>query len=266
MMDDFIIRAALAGVAVAVVAAPLGCFVVWRRMAYFGGALSHTALLGVALGLMLNLNPMVGVGVVTIAAALLLSGMGRNTVLGFDTLLGIIAHAALALGLIIAATLSDVRVDLYAYLFGDILAVSADDVWFIWAGAGAVLAALVWQWRALLMATVHSELAHVEGVNVRFAETFFVVLLAIVVALAMKVVGVLLVASMLIIPPAAARGLSRTPEAMAIWAAVLATASVGAGMWLSLTYDTPTGPSIVAASAGLYVVVTLAVRRVMCGL
>ncbi len=252
-MDDFIVRAVMAGMGVALAAAPLGAFVVWRRMAYFGGAISHTALLGVALGFLLGINPIIGVALVSVVAGLMLLGY-RGRYLGNDTLLGIIAHGALALGLIVASTVEGVRVDLMAFLFGDILSVSAGDVYFIWAGCVLVLVALGFLYKSLLAVTVHSELAAVEGVNVRLTETAFVLLLAIVVALSIKVVGVLLIASMLIIPAAAARSFSSTPERMIILAAILGAVSVAIGIGASLEFDWPAGPAIVAGATILYIV------------
>lgn len=253
MMDDFIIRALMAGMGVALAAAPLGAFVVWRRMAYFGGAISHTALLGVALGFLLGINPIIGVGLVSVVAALMLLGY-RGRYLGNDTLLGIIAHGSLALGLIVASAVEGVRVDLMAFLFGDILSVSAADVYFIWGGCALVIGVLGFLYKPLLAVTVHSELAAVEGVNVRLVETAFVLLLAVVVALSIKVVGVLLIASMLIIPAASARSFSSTPERMIVLAAVMGVISVGIGMGASLEFDWPAGPAIVVGATALYIV------------
>jgi zinc transport system permease protein len=253
-MDDFLTRAALAGIAVAIVAGPLGAFVVWRRMAYFGDALSHTALLGVALGFLSGVQPGLGVAFVVIAAALILGGMNGVKGLSLDTLLGIVAYAALALGLIVTATLDGVRIDLMGYLFGDILAVSQGDVMWLWLGAALVLAGLLKLWNPLLSVTVHADLAGVEGVPVRRVELAFMLLLALVVALAMKVVGILLVTSMLVVPAAAARSFARTPEAMAFYAAIIGAWSVGMGLWASYVYDAPAGPSIVAAATLFFVV------------
>lgn len=250
--DGFLTRALLAGLAVALVAGPLGAFVVWRRMAYFGGALSHMALLGVALGFLLGVDPALGVAFVVVAGALLLSGAQGVRGLSLDTLLGILAHAALAIGLIVSASLDTVRIDLMGYLFGDILAVGWDDVYWVWGGATVILAILFKLWRPLLSITVHSDLAQVEGINVRRTELLFMLLLALVVALAMKVVGILLVTSMLIIPAAAARALTRTPEAMGAVAALLGMVAVFAGLGASYQFDIPAGPGIVAAASILF--------------
>lgn len=252
-VDAFLVRAVLAGCAVAIVAGPLGAFVVWRRMAYFGGALSHTALLGVALGFLVGVEPIAGVSFVVVSVALILGGLQRVRGLSLDTLLGVVAHAALALGLIVASTLEGVRIDLMGYLFGDILAVGWADVAWIWLSIVVILGALSFLWRDLLSATVHADLAQVEGVNVRRTDVVFMLLLACVVALAMQVVGILLVTSMLIIPASAVRSLSRTPEAMAALAAGTGVISVCAGLWASYLFDIPAGPGIVAAASLLFV-------------
>lgn len=251
-MDEFLIRAVLAGLAVALAAGPLGAFVVWRRMAYFGGALSHTALLGVALGFLVGVSPSLGVAFVVVAAALLLGTLGSVRGLSLDTLLGIVAHAALAAGLIVTATLQNVRIDLMAYLFGDILAVGWNDVAWLWAGALVIVVLMLGLWRPMLNATVHADLAFVEGVNVRRMELLFMLMLALVVALAMKVVGILLVTSMLVIPAATARAVARTPEAMGVLAALIGVIAVGVGIWGSFAYDAPAGPAIVLAASTLF--------------
>lgn len=253
-MDDFLIRALLAGVGVALVAGPLGSFVVWRRMAFFGGTLSHSALLGVALGFLLGLNLNIAIFAVCAFVAVVLVILEKKTRLATDTLLGILAHASLAIGLIALAMLESRRIDLMTYLFGDILATTKMDVAIIYLGGIAVLLVLAFLWRPLLSATVHEELAFVEGVPVTAVNLAFMLLLAVVVALAMKVVGILLVTSLIIIPAAAARPLSRTPERMAALAGVIGCMAVAGGLWGSVAFDTPSGPSIVVAAFALFAV------------
>ena len=251
-MDDFLLRALAGGLGVALAAGPLGTFVVWRRMAYFGDALAHSALLGVVLGVVLDIDPQLGVIATCLLLALALALLQRQRRLATDTLLGIFAHAALSLGLVALAFLETVRVDLVAYLFGDILAISTSDLYWIWGGNLLALAALTLIWRPLLAATVHEELALVEGAPVFLARLAFILLIAIVVAVAMKVVGILLITSLLIIPAAAARRFARSPEGMAALAGVLGCAAIGAGLWASLRWDTPAGPSVVVAATALF--------------
>lgn len=264
MIADFFLRALAAGIGVALVAGPLGCFIVWRRMAYFGDSLSHGALLGIAAGLATGSDLTVSVFVVSVAVAAILLLLQRRAALAADTLLGLLAHSTLALGLVALAFVSAVRVDLMGYLFGDILAVSRGDVALVWLGGAAVLGVLATIWRPLFAATVSPELAEAEGLMPQRAEWIFTLLLAAVIAVAMKVVGVLLVTAMLIIPAAAARRLSAGPEQMAALAASIGVVAVVAGLFGSLRWDTPAGPTIVVAALGLFVlslVTGLARRR-----
>ncbi|GAA6209328.1 metal ABC transporter permease [Cognatishimia sp. WU-CL00825] len=251
MLDDFLIRATLAGIGVALAAAPLGCFVVWRRMAYFGDATSHAAILGIALSLALNTSVFTGALAVALIMALTVTSLsGRGYAM--DTLLGVMAHSALAIGLVAVSFLQGVRLDLMAYLFGDILAVSKSDLAVIWIGAVAVMALMVYRWSALLTATLNHGLAYASGIDPRREQLILTICLAVVVAVAIKVVGVLLIVAMLIIPAAAARPLAQTPESMAVAAAALGGISAVLGLRLSFLYDTPAGPSIVCVAAGLF--------------
>lgn len=259
MLDDFQTRALLAGLGLALAAGPLGSFVVWRRMAYFGDATAHAAILGVALALALQLPVGAGVLIVSLAMALTVSTLAARG-WAMDTTLGVLAHAALAFGLVAVSFVPGVRADLSAYLFGDILAVSRADVGLVWGGAAVVLALLVWRWQALLTATLSEELAHAHGIRPNREQLVLTVALALVVAVALKVVGALLIAAMLIIPAAAARALSRTPEAMAGLAVGIGALSVVAGLQLSLWQDTPAGPSIVTAAALVFALAAITGR------
>jgi zinc transport system permease protein len=261
-MDDFMLRAFAAGIGVALVAAPLGSFVVWRRMAYFGDTLAHSALLGVALGFLLDITPNLAVILVAAVIAILLLLLQTRRELATDTLLGILAHGTLAVGLVVMAFQDAVRVDLMGYLFGDILAVTATDLWWIWGGGGGVLLAMVWAWRPLLSSTVHEELAQVEGVPVWRIRLGFMLMIAMVIAIAMKIVGVLLITSMMIVPAAAARRCSTTPEQMTVVAALIAVLAVSLGLGASWFWDTPAGPSVVVAAVLLFAFTqSLPVRR-----
>ncbi|WP_375740829.1 zinc ABC transporter permease subunit ZnuB [Pseudomonas boanensis] len=251
-MADFLLNALLAGLALALVAGPLGSFVVWRRMAYFGDTLSHAALLGVALGLMLDVSPTLAVTVGCVLLAVLLVTLQQRQPLASDTLLGILAHSTLSLGLVVLSFMSEVRIDLMGYLFGDLLAVSDMDLAWILGGSALVLVALILMWRPLLAITVHEELARVEGLPVAAIRLGLMLLIAVVIAVAMKIVGVLLITSLLIIPAAAAQRHARSPEQMALGASVLGLLAVCAGLSLSWFKDTPAGPSIVVSAATLF--------------
>jgi zinc transport system permease protein len=260
-MDEFLWRALLGGVGLAAVAGPLGSFIVWRRMAFFGDALAHSALLGVALAFLLDVNLNLGVVVVCLALAALLAWLQSRGGLAGDTLLGVFAPSALSLGLVAIAFMERLRVDLISYLFGDILAVSAVDLAWIYGGGAVVLAALAAMWRPLLAMTVHEELARVEGVPVERLRFAFIALLAIVIAAAMKIVGVLLITSLLIIPAATARRFARSPETMAMLAAAFGAVAVAAGLYASLVLDTPSGPTVVVAAAFAFAVSVALPRR-----
>jgi len=252
MFDDFVLRALLAGVLIAIVCGPLGCFIVWRRMAYFGDTMSHSALLGVALGLALEMNITLGIIAICIAIALLLFSLQHQQRLATDTLLGIFAHASLSLGLVALSFMEGIRVDLMAYLFGDVLAVTHADLWLIGIGGVIVLAMLLGMWRSLLAMTVNADLAAAEGVPVVWVRLGFMLLIALVIAVAMKIIGILLITSLLIIPAATARRFSQTPEQMALTAAVLGIVAVAMGLGASLQWDSPSGPSIVVAATVLF--------------
>lgn len=253
-MADFLLWAWLGGLMIAAIAGPLGSFMVWRRMAYFGDTLAHAALLGVALGLLLQVNISLAVVLVCLLLALLLSTLMHTRIIATDTLLGILSHASLSLGLVSLSIFDHQSIDLIGFLFGDLLAIGVQDLTWIALSCGLALVVLVRLWRPLLAITVNEELAQVEGINVALVRTLLMLLVAVVIAVAMKVVGVLLITSLLIIPAAAARGLSNSPEQMAVLASLLGMLAVSGGLALSWFYDTPTGPSIVLIASALFFV------------
>jgi len=252
MVDDFLLRALLGGMGAAAIAGPLGCMVVWRRMAFFGETIAHSALLGVALGLLLNVNVLLGVAAITLAVSLILVAVQSQKQIATDTLLGILAHAMLSFGLIATAFIATARLDLMAYLFGDILAVDTTDLMWIFGGGALVLLSLALIWRPLLAATIHEELAAAEGVNVIWMRLALMLLIAVTMAVAMKIVGILLITSLLIIPAATARPFARTPEMMAVLAAFAGMLAVLFGLGGAVMFDLPAGPGIVAAASVLF--------------
>lgn len=262
MFDDFFVRAVIAGIGVALTTGPLGCFVVWRRMAYFGDTMAHSALLGVAISLLLSLNLIISVFAVAVVVSLILLVLQRRQALSADALLGILSHSTLAIGLVLVAFMSWVRIDLMAFLFGDILAVTRQDIALIWGGGLIVLAAVVLLWRPLVASTVSEEVAEAEGLNPERARLLFMLMMALVIAIAMKIVGILLITSLLIIPAATARRFSASPERMAVLASLIGALAVAGGLFGSLHYDTPSGPSIVVAALLLFIVSLLPFRRV----
>lgn len=251
-MIELLLPGWLAGIMLACAAGPLGSFVVWRRMSYFGDTLAHASLLGVAFGLLLDVNPFYAVIVVTLLLAAGLVWLEKRPHLAIDTLLGIMAHSALSLGLVVVSLMSNIRVDLMAYLFGDLLAISTTDLAWILGGSALVLVLLAALWRPLLAVTVHEELATVEGLPVAGLRLALMLLIAVVIAVAMKIVGVLLITSLLIIPAAAAQRHARSPEQMAVGASLLGVTAVCCGLAMSWFKDTPAGPSIVVCAAVLF--------------
>lgn len=253
MLDDFLIRAVLAGLGLVLATGALGCFVVWRRMAYFGDSTAHAAILGVVLSYALSLPLYLGTLGVALAMALMLThltGRGQSA----DTVLGVLAHSALAFGLVAASLVPSLRVGLESFLFGDILAVTAGDLVWVWAGSASILALLVWRWQRLVTVSVNEELAMAAGINPARERLILSLALALVVAISIRIVGALLVSALLIIPAATARGFARTPERAAVFATGCGAVSVLAGLMASLWLDTPAGPSVVAASALIFTV------------
>ncbi|NVK35111.1 MAG: metal ABC transporter permease [Rhodobacteraceae bacterium] len=263
MLDDFFVRAIVAGIGVALVAGPLGCFIVWRRMAYFGDTLSHSALLGVALSLLLEINTTLAVFGMSVLLSVILLVLSKRQTLSSDALLGLLAHSSLAIGLVCLAFMTWVRMDLLGLLFGDILAVTRNDIVVVYAGGGIVLAVLILIWRRLFAGTVNADLAEAEGMKPETINIVFMLLMAAVIAIAMKVVGVLLITALLIMPAAAARRLAKTPEQMAVVAAGLGAIAVIGGLFGSLEWDTPSGPSIVVAALFLFLLCHVLVDAIM---
>lgn len=257
MLDDFFTRALIAGTGVALVAGPLGCFIVWRRLAYFGDTLSHAALLGVAMAFLLEVNITLAVFFVSVFVSLALLLLQRQATLSSDALLGLLAHSALAIGLVALAFMTWVRVDLMGFLFGDILAVTPFDIAVIWIGGASVLIVLAMIWRSLFAATVSVELAQAESMKPERSNIIFMLLMAAVIAISMKIVGVLLITALLIIPAAAARRFASGPEQMAVLASIIGVLAVFGGLFGSLEWDTPAGPSIVVAALVLFVISVL---------
>ena len=253
MLDDFFVRGLLAATGTACLAGPIGCIVLWRRMAYFGDSMAHSALLGVALGVVIGLNPGIGVFLAAITVALALVLLQRLTSLASDSLLGILSHSTLSLGLVVLVLAqSSQSHDLLGLLFGDVLAVTRTDLLLIWGGGAVCLAVLAWIWHGLVASILHEDLARAEGVPVLRNQLIYIVLMAAVVAAGMKVIGVLLIVALVIIPAAAARALSRTPEQMALIAVGSGIAAGISGLFGSLWMDTPSGPTIVVAALILF--------------
>jgi zinc transport system permease protein len=254
-MDEFVLRALIGALLLAAMLGPLGAFTVWRQMAYFGDTIAHSALLGVAVALLTGgaLPMTLCIFAVAVLVALLLSRFARDARFHADTLLGILAHGTLAFGVLLVALSRNIRVDINAYLFGDILAISWNDVMVLAGLALVILALLRWQWKPLLMVTIDPAIAQVEGVKVARSQQLLTLMLAAVIAVSIKLTGVLLITALLIMPAAAARYLARSPLQMALWGSVLGCAAVVSGLFASLKIDAPSGPMMVVMAAVIFV-------------
>ena len=253
MFDDFFTRALIAGVGIAIIAGPLGCLVIWRRLSYFGDTLSHSALLGVTLAYAFSINITLSVFSISSVVAILLINLQKRTKLAGDSLLGLLAHSTLAIGLVLIGFLSSIRFDLMGLLFGDILAVTTDDIALVWIGGIIILGILYFIWKSLFSATVNYDLAAAEGMKPEISNLIFTLLLAGVIALSIKMIGALLITGLLLIPAAIARNLSNSPKQMIIIAILAGIASVVIGLFTSLELNTSSGPSIIVVSLALFI-------------
>lgn len=252
LTTDFVLYALAAGISLALIAGPLGSFIVWRRMSYFGDTLAHSALLGIALGLISGSNPQLSIIISCLLFAFILTILDRRPSVSTDALLGILAHSSLALGVVVLALADSVRVDLEAYLFGALLTIGNADLIWILLVVALVSIVLFWFWNDFVSITVHAEIAEIEGANVNRLNLILVMLIALTIAVSMKIVGVLLITSLLIIPPAAARSMATTPEQMAVKASLIGVVSVILGLVSAFYFDVPVGPSIVVVATLIF--------------
>ena len=261
MLDDFIVRAIIAGIGIALVTGPLGCFVVWRRLSFFGDTLAHSALLGVLISITLDINVSLTIFVVASLVAILLLRLERTTNLAGDSLLGLISHSSLAIGLVILGFLSFIRFDVMGVLFGDILSVNSNDLLVIWIGGALILVVLSYIWKPLFASTVNYELAEAEGMKPERVNAIFTILLAALIAISIKMIGVLLITGLLIIPTAMARNLSDNPRQMVILSIIGGLLSVLIGLYTSFEINTSSGPSIVVVALILFILSLMRIRK-----
>ncbi len=253
MLDDFFFRALIAGLGVALVTGPLGCFVIWRRLSFFGDTLAHAALLGVTISLAIDMNISLAVFIVSSIVALILLRLQKTTNLAGDALLGLLAHSSLALGLVVLGFLSFIRFDIMGLLFGDILSVTKVDLIVIWVGGLAIILILKLIWKSLFASTINYDLAAAEGMNPEKANAIFTILMAAIIAISIKMVGLLLITGMLIVPAAMARNLSNSPRQMVFFSVIGGLLSVLIGLFASLEINSPSGPSIISVALILFI-------------
>lgn len=253
MFDDFFIRALVAGIGIAFVTGPLGCFVVWRRLSYYGESIAHSSLLGAGIGILIGIGINFGVVFICLLFGILFLWLQQSKALSSDTLLGVLAHFALAVGIIVIS-FNKIKIDLHAFLFGDILTVSINDIWGMYIGVLIAITLILSNWSSLLLVTLDEDLAKSEGINPLYVNILLTTIMTIVVALSLQIIGLLLITAMLIIPAATARRLVNSPEGMVIVATLIGIFSVVFGIYLSVEMDLPSGPSIVVVSSILFFV------------
>ena len=261
MIDDFFIRALIAGIGIALVTGPLGCFVIWRRLSFFGDTLSHAALLGVTFSISFDVNISLSVFIVSSIVAIILIRLQKNTNLAGDALLGLLAHSSLAIGLVVLGFLSFIRFDIMGLLFGDILSVTLNDLLIIWIGGAVIILILALIWKPLFASTVNYEIAEAEGLSPEKYNILFTILMAAIIAISIKMVGLLLITGMMIIPAAAARNLSNSPKQMVVISIIFGLLSVLIGLYASLEINTPSGPSIITTSLLFFILSLFGLKK-----
>jgi zinc transport system permease protein len=246
-VEDFIIRGIVAAIGISIIAGSLGCFVIWKRMSYFSESISHSALLGVSLGIVSGIGIHFGLIIVGVMFASLIVILQQRKFLSNDAILGIFSHIALSLGIVVLSLVGDANTDYFGFLFGDILSITDSDVLWVYSVVVVVGSLLIYFWQRLLLLTLNEELAVAEGLNETLYKLLFMLMIALTVSVSVQIVGVLLITSLLIIPPAIARVFSATPLQMVFGAIVVSIVSVFAGLGVSMNYDLAAGPSIVIA-------------------
>jgi zinc transport system permease protein len=254
MMDQFLINAIIGGISIAAIAGLLGSFVLWKNMSYFGDALSHSSLLGVTIGILLNIN--LTIAVIAISAIFALIFSINKVKYSSDSILGILSYSALSLAVIIASY-SKISIDLMSYLFGDILAINAEDIYYLILCAIFISSWFYYNWSKLILLCVSSELLNSEGGNVQALKLGFSLILALFIAISFKIVGIFLITAMLIIPASSALVISRSPFQMVINSIIIGCFSIIIGMGLAISLDFPTGPAIIISSLGMFIVINL---------
>ena len=220
-------------------------------MSYYGESIAHSSLLGVGLGILLGTGINFGIIIICLLFGILFLWLQQSKILSTDTLLGVLAHLALSIGIIVIS-LNRIKIDIEAFLFGDILTVSSSDLWIMYLGVGITILLILINWSSLLLVTIDEDLARAEGINPIYINLLLTIVLTIVVAVSLQIIGLLLITAMLIIPAATSRRLANSPGQMALIATLVGVISVISGIFLSVELDAPSGPSIVVMSAILF--------------
>jgi len=260
-LDDFLVRSVIAGLIMVAIAAPMGCLMVWQRLAFLSDTLGHAAVMGVGLGLLLEVTPVFGVLAVALLIVFSLNRVNTFNSALSETTLAIISHTGLAGGIILVGLLPAQAVNLEAILFGDLLATTSADLIRLLITTVVLLLLLLHHWRSFVAVSVSREIAQAEGIEVRKVQLLMYIMIALLVAVMMKVMGVLLIAAMLVIPTTSARLFSRSPEQMVAVSALYGLGALAGGITSSFHFDWQTGPAIVV-SATMLLLITLAMTRI----
>ncbi|NRA41942.1 MAG: metal ABC transporter permease [Pseudomonadales bacterium] len=252
MIIELIYPSLIITACIALSAGLLSCFVVWRRMAFYADALSHSAILGTSVALLVAVHPLYGLMLYGLIVALALSHFSQKLQLSSDTFLAIISQTSLALGLLALSALPQ-QYSIEALLFGDILAASKADIWPAAVLSLAILAITIYHRQALVRLCLDEELAKTEGVNTQVMNALLMLMLVALIALAIQLLGVLLVSTLLLMPAATARSFARSPGMMLALSPIIAILACALGLSISIYFDKlMTGPTIVVVAACLW--------------
>jgi zinc transport system permease protein len=247
---EFVQHALIAGILVSFAAGIIGSLVVVNRMVFLAGGMAHASYGGIGLAVYFGFPIFLGASLFSVAAALLIAYLTLHDRNRVDTFIGLIWAVGMAIGVILIDLTPGYNVDLMSYLFGSILAVSSGDLWFMGVLLAVILLVITFWYRDILAVSYDSEYASLRGVNVRFFYSLILVLSALTVVIAIKVVGLILVIAMLTIPVYIAERLSHSLWGMMMLSGVIAMLFTLGGLWLSYSYDLTSGASIIMVSAG----------------
>ena len=252
-LDHFMVRAVCSSLLLCALCGPMGCLVLWQRLGFLGDTLAHATLFGVCIAALSHLSPLLCVLVVTIVLALLLARFRDRAHMAMSTLLAIVAQSALALG-VIGLSITPERSNMTTFLFGDLLALSNKDILTLLVLVPVGLIVIKLLWIRLLKITLSEDIAASDGLNINFIRTAFMVTLALTVAIASQLVGILMVTSLMVLPAAAARVITKTPESMAVAATLIAMVGAIFGLYCSWMVNIPTTPMITLCFLGILLI------------
>jgi len=248
----FIQRALIASLIVGILCPFVGNFVVLRKMSFFSDAISHSAFAGIAVGALLGIDLSLSSLVVAILIAFFIAFLSEKTTLSHDTIIGIAFSGSIATGILIIGMLKGYRMDVFTFLFGDILAITRTDLVLLLLICIISIGVLTVFLKPFLQITFNRELARIEGINVRVFEYMLFFIIAVVVTVSLKIIGIILVTSLLIVPAAAAKNLASSMKHLFVLSCVFGIISGITGLLGSVYLNTPSGPTIVLVSIGIF--------------